>query len=108
MPVELVWRPRAEEDLLDVYLTIGRDNPAAAERIYSVIEAQIGHLLDHPRLGPRRPDIRPNTRILVERPYVILYRTIPDADDGPIDRVIIVRVVDGRRDLSGLRGEAEG
>jgi toxin ParE1/3/4 len=65
MPVEIVWRPRAEEDLLDIYVIIGRDNLAAAERLYSVIEAQVRHLVDHPRLGPRRQDIHPNTRILV-------------------------------------------
>jgi toxin ParE1/3/4 len=107
VPVELVWRPRAEEDLLDIYATIGRHDFAAAERTYSAIEVQVGHLANHPRLGPRRPDIRPNMRILVERPYMILYRTIPDTDDGPIDSVVIVRIIDGRRDLRGLLGEGD-
>jgi toxin ParE1/3/4 len=37
--------------------------------------------------------------MLVEAPYVILYETIPDADQGPVDIIQIVRVVDGRRDL---------
>jgi toxin ParE1/3/4 len=33
---------------------------------------------------------------------VILYEIRPDTGDGPIDAVEIVRVVDGRRDLSAL------
>jgi toxin ParE1/3/4 len=37
---------------------------------------------------------------LLEGPYLILYRTQPDTDDGPISEVEIVRVVDGRRDLT--------
>lgn len=30
------------------------------------------------------------------------YETDPDADEGPVDEVRIVRVVDGRRDLRAL------
>ena len=108
MPAELLWRPRAKEDLLDIYLTIGRNSPSAAERIYSAIETQVRHLADHPRLGPRRPDIRPSTRILVERTYVILCRTMPDSDEGPIKTIVIIRIVDGRRDLPSLLGRQEG
>lgn len=40
--------------------------------------------------------------MLVEAPFVLLYETIPDTDDGPVDWVEIVRVVDGRRDLNRL------
>ena len=41
-------------------------------------------------------------RVLVETPYLILYETVPDTDDGPLTGVAIVTVVDGRRDLTGL------
>ena len=51
-------------------------------------------------MGLRRPDLRPAARILLEGPYLILYQTRPDTDDGPIAEVEIVRVVDGRRDLT--------
>jgi toxin ParE1/3/4 len=40
--------------------------------------------------------------MLVEAPYLILYETVPDTDDGPLEAVVIVRVVDGRRDLPSL------
>ncbi|GJD94036.1 hypothetical protein OCOJLMKI_1236 [Methylobacterium iners] len=41
-------------------------------------------------------------RILVEPPYLILYETIPDTDEGDLTELEIVRVVDGRRDLTAL------
>jgi toxin ParE1/3/4 len=50
----------------------------------------------------RRPDIRPSTRLLIEGSYLILYETHPDCDEGSIDDVEIVRIVDGRRNLKNL------
>src|SRR5271169_6494136 len=35
-------------------------------------------------------------------PYLILFETGPDTDEGPVDAVEILRVVDGRRDLTNL------
>jgi plasmid stabilization system protein ParE len=32
----------------------------------------------------------------------ILFETHPDTDEGPVDEVEIIRVVDGRRDLTRL------
>jgi toxin ParE1/3/4 len=94
--------PAAEQDLEDIWLTIAADNPHAATRVVRAIGARIDQLAHHPRLGPRRPDIQPRARVLVEGPYLILFETHPDTDDGPVDWVEIVRVVDGRRDLSNV------
>jgi toxin ParE1/3/4 len=102
MKPTVLWTPQAREDLLDIYLTIGLDNPGAAERFYSAIEARTKRLASQPRIGPRRPEIRPQARVLVERPYLILYETHPDTDDGPITEVEIVRILHGRRDLPSL------
>ena len=101
MPVEVVWSNLAREELFNVYVTIGLENPAAAERVYDRIEHRAPQLADQPPLGPRRPDIRPATRVLVEAPYLILYETVPDTDDGPVTLVEVVNVVDGRRNLTG-------
>jgi toxin ParE1/3/4 len=102
MPVELVWSNQARDDLLDIYVMIGLEQPAAAERYLDRIEAKVSLLKSQPRMGVRRPDIRPSVRMLIEAPYVLLYRTKPDTEEGPIGTVEIVRVVDGRRDLSGI------
>lgn len=59
-------------------------------------------LIEHPRPGERHPEIFRSARMLVEAPYVILYETSPDSDEGDIHTIEIVRVVDGRRDLFAL------
>ena len=102
MPVNVTWTHAARADLLDIYVLIGMEQPAAAERYYDRIDAKAVILAEHPRIGVRRSDIRTGLRMLVESPYVILYRTEPDTDEGPIAVVEIVRVLDGRRDLSSL------
>jgi toxin ParE1/3/4 len=94
--------PAAERDLEDIWLTIAADNPTAATRMVRAIGARIDRLAEHPRLGPRRRDLRPTARVLVEGPYLILFETHPDTDEGPVDQVEIVRVVDGRRDLTSV------
>ena len=92
----------ARQGMLDHYLAIGAENRRAAERIYDRIELRSLQFMDHPRMGPRRPDIRPSTRVLVEAPFLILYETSPDRDEGPVVTGEIVRVIDGRRDLERL------
>src|SRR6201999_882259 len=102
MPVELVWSNQARNDLLDIYVMIGLEQPAAAERYFDRIEAKAELLKSQPRMGVRRSDIRPSMRMLVEAPYLLLYRTDPDIDEGPVSVVEIVRVVDGRLDLRAM------
>jgi toxin ParE1/3/4 len=102
MLTELVWSNQARTDLLDIYVRIGLEQPAAAERYFDRIEAKAELLRLQPRMGIRRSDLRPSMRMLVEAPYLLLYRTDPDTDEGPIGAIEIIRIVDGRRDLRGL------
>jgi toxin ParE1/3/4 len=102
MPTRVVWTPQARTDMLDLYLTIGAGRPRVAEWYFEKLEARARELGDFPRIGARRPDLRPSARMLSEPPYVILYETIPDTDDGPLTQVSIVRIVDARRDLPSL------
>jgi toxin ParE1/3/4 len=102
MPTKLVWSNQARADLLEIYVMIGLEQLAAAERYFDRIEAKADLLKSQPRMGVRRPDIRPSLRMLVETPSLLLYSTDPDTDEGPIGAVEIIRVVDARRDLRGL------
>jgi toxin ParE1/3/4 len=94
--------PQAALDIEDIWRTIAADNPAAATKIVRALGTRIAQLAQHPQMGPRRPDIKPAARMLVEGTYLILFETHPDTDDGPIDHIEIVRDVDGRRDLTSL------
>ncbi len=98
----VVISPAAESDLEDIWAVIAAENPSAATRLLRKIGLQIDRLATQPRLGPRRRDIRPATRMLVVSPYLILFETHPDTDEGPVREVEIIRVVDGRRDLAQL------
>jgi toxin ParE1/3/4 len=100
--VELIWSAQARTDLLDIYVRIGRGRRDAADRFLDRIEEKAILLTTQPRLGVRRSDIRSRTRMLVEAPYLLLYETIPNTDEGPVRVVEIVRVVDGRRDLKAM------
>ena len=100
MSAELIWSPQAREDLLDIYIYIGLDNATAAEKLYIAIEATAEHLAELPLLGTRRPEISATARILIKGSYLILYEMHPDIDEEQVERVEIVRVVDGRRDLT--------
>jgi toxin ParE1/3/4 len=102
VPVDLVWTPQAREDLIEIYTYIGLDNPPAAECIFDAVQTKAELLVEYPRMGVRRPDIRSSTRILVEGLYLILYETHPDNDESGVDEVEIVRIVDGRRSLKDL------
>ncbi|MGP4804258.1 type II toxin-antitoxin system RelE/ParE family toxin [Agrobacterium cavarae] len=102
MTAKLVWTPLARQDVKSIYLDIGKEQPRSAERYFERFRYKAGLLADHPRLGERHPEIFPSARMLVEAPYVILYETTPDTDDGDVETVEIVRVVDGRRDLQAL------
>ena len=99
MPVDLLWTPRAEEDLVEIHAFIPLDSPDAADRIVDKLTAAAEMLRHHPRLCQRRPEIRSYLRMMTEWPYVLLYEAIPDEDGVPVLFVEIVRVLDGRRDL---------
>jgi toxin ParE1/3/4 len=60
MPTDLVWSNQARADLLDIYVVIGLEQPAAAERYFDRIEEKAHLLTSQPRMDVRRSDIRPS------------------------------------------------
>jgi Plasmid stabilization system protein len=86
---------QAEEDLIELWLYIAQDNPAAADRVLDDIEERFHSLAENPLMGRLRPDIAPELRYFVVGKYLILYRIVPDG-------IQIVRVIHGARDLPNL------
>ncbi len=87
--------PRARQDLIDIWTWIAADNLQAADRLLDLIDAKLRLLAKNPRLGPARPDIAPEVRLLPIRRYLILYRERPNG-------IELVRVVHGMRRLEGI------
>ena len=54
--------------MIEIYSYIGLDNPSAAECIFDTVQAKAELLIEYPRLGVRRAEIRPSTRMIVEGP----------------------------------------
>jgi toxin ParE1/3/4 len=51
MPAELIWSNQARNDLLEIYVMIGLEQPRAAERYFDRIEAKAELLRSQPRMG---------------------------------------------------------
>jgi len=67
----LEWRPAARADLLAIVDHVADDNPDAARRLQTEIEARVAQLPDHPRLY-RRGRV-PGTREMVVRTnYIVI------------------------------------
>jgi toxin ParE1/3/4 len=85
--------------LIDIWLEVSIDNPEAADALYDRLEARVKVLSRFPKAGSPRPDIAPEARVLVEPPYLILYRIRRSA-------VQIVRVLHSARRIDrALFGE---
>lgn len=83
---------RARRDLIELWLELRKVNPGAADGVYQRLGARLEVLKQFPEAGPLRPRLDREARILVEPPYLILYRIIPEG-------VEIVRVVHGARQI---------
>lgn len=91
----VVRTPRAKADLIELWNYIAADNPPAADRMLDLIDEKLAMLAINSRLGPARPDIGKDVRLLPVKRYVILYRE-------RLDGIEVVRLVHGTRRLKKL------
>lgn len=82
----------ARGDLLHIYSYIAERNPDAAEAILQTIDRKFEHLSRFPFLGRERSAISPGLRSALAGMHLIFYRI-------ENDRLIVVRVLDGRMDI---------
>jgi toxin ParE1/3/4 len=88
-------RPKAETDLLEIWLYIAQDSPRAADRLLDRIETECRLLADNPRLGRARPELAPDARARIVGRYLVLYR---ERDEG----IEVVRVVHAAREIERI------
>ncbi|MDE2596192.1 MAG: type II toxin-antitoxin system RelE/ParE family toxin [Sphingomonadales bacterium] len=87
----------ARDDLTAIWVSIARHDEHAAIRQLERIEQGIRQLADYPEAGPARDDLIDGIRVILRRPYLVLYRV--DHAQSVVD---IIRVIDARRDLEAL------
>jgi plasmid stabilization system protein ParE len=95
--VEIEWSERAVADIRDLNAYIANDSPYYARQFTGRIIGSVERLTEFPKLGRVVPeaDGRDDVRELIYRGYRIIYLLQPD-------RVFVVTVVHGRRDLTAV------
>lgn len=96
--MRLVYLPAADDDLLDIYLTIGLHNEPAAAPLVDRIRTALLRLVDYPESAPAREDLGVGVRALGVVGYLAPYRLIGD-------EVPILRVLHSARDLSAFTAD---
>jgi len=93
--------PQAETDLAEIFEYLHQHNPSVAEHYATAFYEKGQALARFPEIGRSRPEIAPNLRSTLVKPYVIFYRL-----DG--DVVQILPILHARRDLrSIMQAESE-
>lgn len=95
MTLELRFTEDSRHDLRQIGSFIAGRDLSAAQKVLDRIEERCFQVGRNPWMGRPRPDIADDARALLSPPYVIFYRV-------EALWVEIVRVVDGRRDLSRM------
>lgn len=88
-------KPAAKADLLDIWEYVAADDIEQADRLLDAIEIQCQKLSRFPRLGRARDELLPSLRSFPVGNYVVFYRPSKDG-------IEIIRVLHGRRDVSGV------
>jgi len=87
------------QDLDDIFARVAEDNGlGVAVAQLERLEKSLDRLAAFPQRGRARRDLGENTFTLPVRPWVIIY----DLVEGDVE---VLRIVDGRRDLSALLDE---
>ena len=96
--MQVVFSQAAKQDLLDIWVYIAsQSSQTIADRIYDHISQTCSLLSEYPELGRERPEIADLARSIVVERWLILYQLSDN-------RVQIVRILDGSRDIKNIWG----
>lgn len=91
--IRITFADEALQDLDGIYRYIAEDNMAAADRHRKQLQRRWEQLMDQPRMGRVRDELKPGYRSITEAEYVILYRIVSAQE------VQVMRVLHGKQDL---------
>ena len=83
---------RARSDILDIHAYLSERSSVAADRLLVRFSQRFDELREFPLLGPDRSELRASLRGLLIDGYIAFYIV-------EVDRIVIVRVLDSRRDI---------
>jgi len=69
---------RADQDLIEIWSYVARDNPDAADRLLRRLDDRIQKLQDYPEQGESLPTSNIGMRRVVEGSYLIFYQILDD------------------------------
>jgi toxin ParE1/3/4 len=90
--VRVVVSLRARADILNIHSYLAEHSPGAADRMIVRLSGRFDELQEFPFLGPDRSEFRAGLRGLLIDGYIAFYIV-------EVDRIVIVRVLDGRTDI---------
>lgn len=90
--MRIIFSEEADSDLLQIHTYLAARNRAAAVALASLFNSKIESLAQFPFIGRDRSIFSRELRGIVADNYVIFYCV-------ERDRILIVRVLDGRRDI---------
>src|SRR5260370_40138691 len=91
----VVVRPRALDDLAEIWAYIADDSPGQADAFVDLVDSKFQALSRRPRLGRRRPELSPDIRSLAVGRYVVYYLPLSPG-------IEVVRVRHGSRDIESI------
>ena len=75
--LKLLFSARSRQDLIEIWDYIAADSVRQAEAVHERIYQCCEKLIDQPRIGHRRDDVKRGLRCLNTDGYVIFYRISP-------------------------------
>ena len=92
---QLLKRPEAENDLEEIWWFIAQDSPDSADKFLDRIQDSCLALVDFPKIGASREELKAALRSQPVGNYLIFYFSLEDGVD-------IIRVLHGSRDMTRL------
>ena len=93
--LRLVKAPRAEADLIDIWLYVAEDQPINADRLLDRLNDAALLIAETPLMGVDRPDLSKDIKSFPVENYTLFYRIKPDVLE-------LVRVLSASRDIGSV------
>ena len=91
----LIKAPKAEADLIDIWLYVAEDQPVNADRLLDRLNEAALLIAETPGMGVDRPSLSLNLKSFPVGNYVLYYRV-------KSDRLELVRVLSASRDIGQI------